>query len=386
VPALRVAIIAGEASGDILAAGLMQALKKIYPKIEFYGVGGDLMIAEGLVSKAPMEQLSVMGLWEVLGRLRVLLKLRKQLIADFIKNPPDLFIGVDAPDFNLNIELALKEAGILTVHYVSPSVWAWKKKRIFKIKKAVDLLLTLFPFEQQHYRETQQNIAFVGHTLAELIPQQYDTQSFKRKLALAENAKVIALLPGSRSSETKYLLGVFLATAQLFHQHYPQVLFVLPAANQYRYDEIKLQLEQYPDLPVTLLLQQSRDALSACDAVLIASGTATLEAALLGKPMVVAYKMAAVTYAIYSRMISAKYISLPNLLAGELLVPELLQSQVTVDNLFAELEKALFDEQRRDYQCRQFKKIHRQLDMAASDRAAAAIQKLLKQAPPDPNC
>ncbi|MCJ8298607.1 MAG: lipid-A-disaccharide synthase [Pseudomonadales bacterium] len=378
MPKLKVAIIAGEASGDILGGGLIEAFKARYPDAEFYGIGGDLMIAQGLAPVAAMEQLSVMGLFEVLARLPSLLKLRKKLIADFISSPPDLFIGIDAPDFNLNIELALKKAGILTVHYVSPSVWAWKHKRIYKIKQAVDLLLTLFPFEQQHYSATSQKIAFVGHPLAKLIPQQYDQDQYKLQLGFKTEDTLVALLPGSRSSETKYLTPVFLRTAQLLCEKHPQVRFVLPAANQYRYDEIALLLQAYRKLPVRLILQDSRTAMAAADAILIASGTATLEAALLAKPMVVAYKMAALTYAIYSRMLRVKYISLPNLLADEMLVPERLQNQANPELLCDELEQALFNKQRRDYQISKLKQIHQQLDLPANERAVDAIVDLLK--------
>jgi len=378
VPKLKVAIIAGEASGDILGGGLIKALKARYPDAEFYGIGGELMIAQGLTSLAAMEQLSVMGLLEVLARLPTLLKLRKKLIADFISSPPDLFIGIDAPDFNLNIELALKQAGILTVHYVSPSVWAWKHKRIYKIKKAVDLLLTLFPFERQHYAATAQKISFVGHPLAKLIPQDYSQQQHKQQLGFNADDLIVALLPGSRSSETKYLTPVFLHSAKLLWKKHPQLRFVLPAANQYRYEEIALLMEQYPDLPVKLILQQSRTAMAAADAILIASGTATLEAALLAKPMVVAYKMAALTYAIYSRMLRVEYVSLPNLLAGEMLVPERLQKDANPETLCWELEQTLFNQQRREHQIAKLKQIHQQLDLPANERAADAIVQLLQ--------
>ncbi len=377
---LRVAIIAGEASGDILGAGLIAELTKRYPQAQFYGIGGDLMIAQGCHSKVAMEQLSVMGLFEVLSRLRSLLALRKKLISEFIETPPDIFIGIDAPDFNLNIELALKKAGILTVHYVSPSVWAWKQKRIFKIKNAVDLLLSLFPFESKHYQQTQQKIAYVGHPLAQIIPHQYEVEHYRDKLGIDlqfAQTKLVAILPGSRSSETKYLLPVFLETAAKLQQEHADIRFVLPAANQYRYDEISNALKGFPNLSIQLILGNSRDAMAAADAILIASGTATLEAALLAKPMVVAYKMSALTYAIYSRMIKTPFISLPNLLADEMLVPELLQNDANVERLSAEIKKALFDNERRAYQVLKFKNIHNTLNLSANERAADAIEQLL---------
>lgn len=374
---LKVAIIAGEASGDILGAGLIAALNKRHPNIEFYGIGGELMIAQGCVSRVPMEQLSVMGFYEVLARLPILLKLRKRLIAEFTANPPDLFIGIDAPDFNLNIELALKRAGIPTAHYVSPSVWAWKRKRIFKIKKAVDLLLCLFPFESQYYTKTQQKLAYVGHPLAQDITPEYDGLAIKNALGFTKGDALVAILPGSRSSETKYLLPVFLqAAARLYHKN-PGLKFVIPAANQYRYQEICQALKHYPQLPVKLILKQSREAMSAAEVILIASGTATLEATLLGKPMVVAYKMAAVTYAIYSRMINTPFVALPNVLANEMLVPEFLQDNATAQTLSLALEQALEDHQSRAYQVERFFEIHQQLNLNASERAADAIDQLL---------
>jgi lipid-A-disaccharide synthase len=378
---LRVAILAGEASGDILGAGLIEALKKRYSDIEFYGIGGPLMIEQGCYSKVPMDQLSVMGIVEVLSRLPKLLSLQKSLISELLQDPPDIFIGIDAPDFNLKIELALKDAGILTVHYVSPSVWAWKAKRIYKIKKAVDLLLSLFPFEARYYEKTKQKVTYVGHPLAEIISSEYDIAACKQEFGFKPEDQVVALLPGSRSSEIKYLLPVFLQTAEMLLKKHPHIQFLLPAVNQQRLDEINVLLAHSPQLPVTLVLQRSRSVMRAADAILIASGTATLEAALLGKPMVVAYKMAALTYAIYSRMINTKYVSLPNILANEMLVPELLQDQATPEKLSIALEQALTNKSRRLYLQSKFKEIHRQLNMSANERAADAIQTLLSSSP-----
>lgn len=228
---LRIAVVAGEASGDILGAGLMAALKARYPQVMFEGIGGELMIAQGLQSQVPMERLSVMGLVEVLGRLPELLRLRKTLIQQWTENPPDLFIGIDAPDFNLALEGGLKAKGVPTVHYVSPSVWAWKKKRIYTIKSAVDLLLTLFPFEAQHYNATAQNIAYVGHPLADKIAAEAQSQSLAREqLGIAATAPLVALLPGSRGSEIKYLSEPFLEAARLLKQKHPDWQFVMPAA------------------------------------------------------------------------------------------------------------------------------------------------------------
>lgn len=288
---LRIGIVAGETSGDILGAGLIRALKQRYPQAEFEGIAGELMLAEGCRALYPLERLSVMGLVEVLGRLPELLRARKRLIQHFIDNPPDVFIGIDAPDFTLGMERALKAAGIPTVHYVSPSVWAWKRKRIFKIKQSTDLLLTLFPFEAEVYKPTGQNLRFVGHPLADVIPAQLDMQAVQRQFRPEATRELVALLPGSRGSEIKYLARPFLETARWLQQQRPDIAFILPAANRRRYEQLEQLINtEFADLQLTLVLQQSREVMAAADAILIASGTATLEACLLQKPMVVAYR------------------------------------------------------------------------------------------------
>lgn len=376
---LRVGIVAGEASGDILGAGVIRALKKRFPELYVEGIGGELMQAEGCNSLYSMERLSVMGLVEVLGRLPELLKLRKSLIQHFINNPPDVFIGVDAPDFTLNMEGKLKASGTPTVHYVSPSVWAWKQKRIYKIKQTTDLLLALFPFEPACYRETEQRVAFVGHPLADQIASDQSLPSVRSDFGYLPQDQIVAILPGSRGSETRYLAEPFLQTARWLKQAKPELKFILPAANQTRFDELKALLDgEYRDLDVNLLLKQSRQAMAAADAVLIASGTATLEATLLRKPMVVAYKMAGLTYAIYSRMVKARFIALPNLLADEELAPEVLQDRVTPDVLGPLLLKTLEDKTYQDYLQTRYEAIKAQLHQDADERAADAIVKLLQ--------
>ncbi len=377
---LRIAMVAGEASGDILGAGLIQAISKRYPDAVFYGIGGDLMCAQGFDSVVPLEKLSVMGLVEVLGRLPELLSIRKKLSHSLIENPPDIFVGIDAPDFNLKLEHQLKAAGVATVHYVSPSVWAWKKKRIYKIKESTDLVLALFPFEAQYYEPTKQNVVFVGHPLADLIANDSCLLEARKQFAIADTTKVIALLPGSRGGELKYLAEPFLQAAELLQKKYPDILFLLPAANVKRQEMLqKLLDEKFVGLNVRLLLNQSRESMAAADAILIASGTATLEATLLKKPMVVAYKMASLTYAIYSRMIKTPYISLPNILAGEKLVPEVLQSDVTPVRLAAELEKALQDKAYQAFLEKRFTEINQTLQLDADERAADAVISLLQQ-------
>ncbi len=370
---LRVALVAGEASGDILGAGLMQALKARHPDIEFIGVGGPLMEAQGLVSDFPMERLAVMGLVEVLGRLRELLARRKLLIQTLIERKPDVFIGIDAPDFTLNIELKLRQAGIKTVHYVSPSVWAWRQKRVLKIREGCDLMLTLFPFEAKFYEEKGVPVRFVGHSLADTIPLHADRAQARAELGLPLDGQVVALMPGSRGGEVGRLGELFLEAAQRLLAQRPGIRFVLPCANAARRAQVEAMLAGR-DLPLTLLDGQSHRALAACDAVLIASGTATLEALLYKRPMVVAYRLAALSYWILKRMVKSPYVSLPNLLAQRMLVPELLQDAATPEALVQTLLPLLDNGQE---QTQGFDDIHRTLRRDASNQAAEGVLALL---------
>ncbi|WP_460149316.1 lipid-A-disaccharide synthase [Pseudomonas sp. S3_E10] len=369
---LRIALVAGEASGDILGSGLMRALKAQHPAVEFIGVGGPLMQAEGLTSYFPMERLSVMGLVEVLGRLRELLARRKLLIQTLIEEKPDVFIGIDAPDFTLNIELKLRQAGIKTVHYVSPSVWAWRQKRVLKIREGCDLMLTLLPFEARFYEEKGVPVRFVGHTLADTIPLQADRTAARAELGLPDGP-LVALMPGSRGGEVGRLASVFFDAAERLQVLKPGVRFVLPCASPQRRAQIETLLEGRT-LPLTLLDGQSHLALAACDAVLIASGTATLEALLYKRPMVVAYRLAPLTFWILKRMVKSPYISLPNLLAQRLLVPELLQDDATPQAL-AQTLLPLIDGG--EEQTRGFDEIHRTLRRDASNQAANAVLSLI---------
>ncbi|MDI3251420.1 MULTISPECIES: lipid-A-disaccharide synthase [unclassified Pseudomonas] len=369
---LRIALVAGEASGDILGAGLMRALKAQHPAVEFIGVGGPLMQAEGLTSYFPMERLSVMGLVEVLGRLRELLARRKLLIKTLIEEKPDVFIGIDAPDFTLNIELKLRQAGIKTVHYVSPSVWAWRQKRVLKIREGCDLMLTLLPFEARFYEEKGVPVRFVGHTLADAIPLQADRTAARAELGLPDGP-VVALMPGSRGGEVGRLGALFFDAAERLQAQKPGIRFVLPCASPQRRAQIETLLEGR-NLPLTLLDGQSHLALAACDAVLIASGTATLEALLYKRPMVVAYRLAPLTFWILKRMVKSPYISLPNLLAQRLLVPELLQDDATPEAL-AKTLLPLIDGG--EEQTRGFDDIHRTLRRDASNQAADAVLTLI---------
>jgi lipid-A-disaccharide synthase len=373
---LLVALVAGEASGDILGAGLMQALKQKHPQIEFIGVGGPRMEAEGLVSSFPMERLAVMGLVEVLGRLRELLGRRKRLVKELIAAKPDVFIGIDAPDFNLTLELKLRQAGIRTVHYVSPSVWAWRQRRVLKIREACDLMLTLFPFEARFYLDHQVPVRFVGHPLANTIPLQADRDGAREALGLTPEDSVVALLPGSRGGEVSRLGELFLDAAERLRALRPGVQFVLPCANAERRAQLEAMLAGR-NLPLRLLDGRSHEALAACDAVLIASGTATLEALLHKRPMVVAYKVAPLTYRILKRLVKSPYISLPNLLAERMLVPELIQDAATPDALAQTLAPLLDDGA---VQTLGFDVIHRALRQDASQQAADAVLKLVVQA------
>ncbi|MEW6460447.1 MULTISPECIES: lipid-A-disaccharide synthase [Pseudomonas] len=369
---LRVALVAGEASGDILGAGLMQAIKLRHPDVEFIGVGGARMEAEGLTSYFPMERLAVMGLVEVLGRLFELLGRRRQLARDLIAAQPDVFIGIDAPDFNLGLELKLRRAGIRTVHYVSPSVWAWRQKRVLKIREACDLMLTLFPFEAQFYDAHQVPVRFVGHPLADAIPQHADRAAARDALDLPHDEAVVALMPGSRGGEVARLGELFLDAAIRLRALRPGIRFLLPCATPERREQLE-QMLAGRDLPLTLLDGRSHEVLAACDAVLIASGTATLEALLYKRPMVVAYRVAPMTYRILKRLVKSPYISLPNLLAERLLVPELIQDAATAEAL-AQTVAPLIDGGQ--VQTEGFDVIHRALRRDASVSAADAVLKL----------
>ena len=372
--ALRIALVAGEASGDILGSGLMRAIKARHPQVQFIGVGGPLMEAEGMSSYFPMERLSVMGLVEVLGRLRELMARRKLLIQTLIDEKPDVFIGIDAPDFTLNIELQLRRAGIKTVHYVSPSVWAWRQKRVLKIREGCDLMLTLLPFEARFYEEKGVPVRFVGHPLADTIPLQADRVAARAELGLGDGP-VVALMPGSRGGEVGRLGGLFFDAAERLSSLRPGVRFVLPCASPQRRAQIE-DLLQGRELPVLLLDGRSHVALAACDAVLIASGTATLEALLYKRPMVVAYRLAPLTFWILKRLVKSPYVSLPNLLAQRLLVPELLQDDATADALAGHLLPLLEDG---TAQTEGFDAIHRTLRRDASNQAADAVLSLIGQ-------
>ena len=376
---IYIGIVAGEISGDILGAGLIQSIRKRYPNARFEGIGGPLMIEQGFESRVPMERLSVMGLVEVLGRIFELIGIRRHLKRHFLNTRPDLFIGIDAPDFNLGLELALRKQGIKTGHYVSPSVWAWRQKRVFKIARAVDLMLTLFPFEARFYKAHQIAVKFVGHPLADLIPLEIDKAKARQQLNLGELNKVVALLPGSRGGEIKYIGKSFLDAARWLHQQDSGITFLLPYVNQARKSQLdELIKEHASDLPITMINGRSREVMAASDVVVLASGTATLEAMLLKRPMVVAYRVSAITHYIMKRLLKAPFISLPNLLANKALVPELIQHDAQPELIGKNVMERLDETKSREMQLA-FTGLHKELKCDASEQAADAIVELLEQ-------
>ncbi|MGO2011392.1 MAG: lipid-A-disaccharide synthase [Pseudoalteromonas sp.] len=375
---LRIAVVVGELSGDILGEGLIKALKTRFPDAVFEGIAGPKMQEQGCKSLFDMEELSVMGLVEVLGRLPRLLKIRKQLVQHFIDNPPDVFIGIDAPDFNLRVEKPLKDAGIKTVQYVSPSVWAWREKRINTISAATNLVLALLPFEKAFYDKHQVPCTFVGHTLADDIALEHDDTKARERLGLSPSDKVLALLPGSRGTEVGLLSETYIKTAANLKAQHPNLKIVVPLVNEKRKTQFNEVLAKTaPTLEPILLDGQSDIAMQAADAILIASGTATLEGMLYKKPMVVGYKIKALSYWIFKSLFTfnIKYFSLPNLLADEELVPEFMQSDCNVENLTNALSPML-NSDNSELKAR-FLAIHQQIRLNASVQAAEAVAELI---------
>ena len=370
---LRIAIVAGESSGDLLGSDLIKAFKGKFPDADFMGIAGPAMQQQGCHSLYDIDQLSVMGIWAILKRLPPLLKMRKKLAQQIIDWKADLFIGIDAPVFNTDLELKLKTAGIKTVHYVSPSVWAWREKRIIKIKAAVDYMLTLFPFEEEIYRQHNIPVSCVGHPLADMIPLKPDTQSARAKFGLGSKDNILAMLPGSRGSELKYLGPLFIETAAQLKAANPNLKILVPLINAKRRTQFSALLKRmHPALDLTLIDGQSRDVMCAADAILLASGTATLEAMLLKKPMLVAYKVSAFSYAIYSRLLKIKHFALPNLLSKTPLVPEFMQSNATVESLTKEitiqLKSGLSNQQQEEYL-----QIHQSLQLGGGNKAVSDL-------------
>ncbi|EAR10235.1 lipid-A-disaccharide synthase [Reinekea blandensis] len=375
---LKVALLAGESSGDTLGAGLMKALKAHYPDIEFAGIGGPLMEAEGLVSRVPMERLSVMGISEVLGRLPELLKVRRAFFQWCCQWQADVFIGIDAPDFNLGLEKRLRRAGIRTVHYVSPSVWAWRKGRIRKIRQAVDHMLTLLPFEADFYQQESIPVTFVGHTMADRLPMKPDTQQARQQFELLSDQPVVAMLPGSRSSEVSRLLPIFAETMSAVAQELPTLQVLIPAANEARNQQITQWLQAHsPGFHYQVIDGQADAVITASDAVLVASGTATLQTMLLKKPMVVAYRMSGFSYWLISSLATTEWVSLPNILEQRYWVPERLQEAATPEQLSADLKTALTDKAYRRAFVERAEHWHQYMARNADEEAAKAVLSLV---------
>ena len=375
---LTVGIVAGELSGDQLGAGLINALKVRYPQIRFVGVGGPAMIAAGCHSLFPLDRLSVMGLFAVLGRLRELLHMRRQLKATFCEQKIDLFIGIDSPDFNLGLALELKKHGIKTAHYVSPSVWAWRQGRIKKIRKAVDLMLTLLPFEADFYREHGVPVRFVGHPFASDIDMEIDSNRAKRYWGFRPEDKVVALMPGSRAGELKYMGPLFLQVADRIHHCDPSVRFIVALANEQRRQQFSAYRAEFDDrLPIQMVDGFAREVMAGADVVLATSGTVTLEAMLLKRPMVSAYRWSPLSHAIFSPLVNIDYIALPNLLAKQLVVPEFLQQQATVDNISVAVRELLDNRKKRNQIQQTFIEWHQRLNQNASSLAAEAVLELV---------
>ncbi|EGQ7853219.1 lipid-A-disaccharide synthase [Vibrio vulnificus] len=375
---LRIGIVAGELSGDTLGEGFIKAIKAVHPDAEFVGIGGPKMIAQGCQSLFDMEELAVMGLVEVLGRLPRLLRVKAELVRYFTENPPDVFVGIDAPDFNLRLELDLKNAGIKTVHYVSPSVWAWRQKRIFKIAKATHLVLAFLPFEKAFYDKFNVPCEFIGHTLADAIPLESDKAPARELLGLEQDKQWLAVLPGSRGSELKMLSQPFIETCKKLKQVFPELGFVVALVNQKRREQFEQAWKEFaPELDFKLVDDTARNVITASDAVMLASGTVALECMLLKRPMVVGYKVNAFTAFLAKRLLKTQYVSLPNILSDSELVKEYLQEACTPENLFAEVSNLLVSDNQTMLD--KFAEMHHWIRKDADQQAANAVLKLIEK-------
>ncbi len=374
---LTIALVAGETSGDILGAGLIRALKARIPDARFVGVAGPRMQAEGCEAWYEMEELAVMGVVEVLGRLRRLLHIRADLTRRFTELKPDVFVGIDSLDLNITLVGNLKKRGIRTIHYVSPSVWAWRQKRVFKIGRATDLVLAFLPFEKAFYDKFNVPCRFIGHTMADAMPLDPDKQAARSALGIPVDARCLAILPGSRGAEVEMLSADFLKTAQLLRERFPDLQVVVPLVNAKRREQFeKIKQDVAPDLNIHLLDGQAREAMIASDAALLASGTAALECMLAKCPMVVGYRMKPFTFWLAKRLVKTDYVSLPNLLARRELVKELLQDECTPDNLCAALLPLLDGGAKSEEMHETFRQLHEQIRCNADEQAADAVLEL----------
>lgn len=377
-----IGIVAGEASGDLLASHLMSALKLARPDLQFVGIGGPKMQSVGMRVLFPMEKLAVFGYVEVLRHYREISGIRRKLRAHFLAHPPALFIGVDAPDFNLGLERTLKGHGIPTIHYVSPSIWAWRGERINKIKRAVSHMLTLFPHEPKLYRDAGVPVSYVGHPLADMLPETPDRERMREMMRIPLQAKVFAFLPGSRQSEVRQLARLYVETAKLLLKEIPDAHFLVPLVSR----ETRMLFEQAvydcqgEGLPFSLLFGHAQDAMTAADMVLVASGTATLECALLKRPMVITYRLNALTWWLMKRKAYLPYFGLPNVLCGRFVVPELMQDDATPENLAQALLNLLNDQDAVAELDATFHELHRTLRQNTAQKAAEVVLSYLPSA------
>lgn len=375
-------LVAGEASGDFLGAHLVEALKARRPDLQFTGIAGPRMIAAGVSALYPMEKLAVRGYVEVLRHYLEIISIRRRLKRHFLMQPPAVFIGIDAPDFNLDLELALKQAGIPTIHYVSPSIWAWRGERIHKIKQAVDRVLTLFPFEADIYNNADVPVSYVGHPLADMLHGYAPQADVRKKLGLPQDASVVALLPGSRISELHSMADLFVATARCIAAAMPGVKFVVPLVNADTRTLFQSAVTRAGGIDILMLGGQSHDAIVAADVALVASGTATLETALLQRPMVITYRMPRVSWWMMNPRRYQPYVGLPNILAGEFVVPEFLQDAATPENLAQAVLDLLNDAPRRERIRQRFAGMLTELRQNTSQKAADAVMPYLENRAP----
>lgn len=377
---MKIGILAGEASGDLLGAKLIHALQARSHDLQIEGIGGPAMIAAGCKSLFDIERLSMLGFIEPVLRLPDLLKLRRDLYRHFTQNRPDVFIGIDAPDFNIGLELKLRKVGIPVIHYVSPSVWAWRQYRISKIAKAVDLMLTLLPFEAKFYEQHKVPVRYVGHPLAEIIPMQPDKIAARRALCIDENAFYVALLPGSRRQEIRYMAEPFLLAAKQAWQQRPNLQFLTAHVNEQRYQEFNEYYRRLtPDLPLQFFTRRSQDVMAAADVVVVASGTATLETLLYKKPMIIAYRMSRFTHRLVRLLTVAPYAGLPNLLANEMVVPELIQTEVKPEVIAKHILDYLDHPEKVAALQTKFNEIHKSLSADSASCIAESILQVVAQ-------
>ena len=377
--AVRIAMVAGETSGDLLASHLILALKQKLPNAVFFGLGGPKMIEQGFQTRHSMEKLAVRGLIEVLKHFREIYALRKDLKNWFLSDPPDIFIGIDSPDFNLGLEKILKHKGIPCIHYVSPTIWAWRKRRIYKIAASVSHVLALFPFEPEFYEKHKVPVTYVGHPLADMLPVEDKRNHARELFDLPEERPVFAILPGSRQSELEYMATTFIDTAREILDTLPHALFLVPLATR----ETRLLFESAiyksaaTDLPFQLLYGHAHEAMMAADVVLVTSGTATLEAALLKRPMVIAYKISRSSAWLMRRLCYLPYFGLPNILAGKFIVPEFFQEDANPKNLAQAMLNFYSDKTACEKISESFHEIHRQLRQNTAEKAANVVIRYL---------